>query len=124
MSRLRQSHGASPGKKVEVQISASAATRAMLEPRSDLIELIANASSVSFDAEGKPKGAATAVVRDLEIHVLGVVDVDNVVDWIWQSELDPGTGQFTNIERAVGIEGNGDPIGIRGESMVLARSTS
>ncbi len=76
---LRQSHGASPGKKVEVQISANAETRAMLEPRSDLIELMANASSVSFDAQGKPKGAATAVVRDLEIHVLGVVDVDKEI---------------------------------------------
>jgi valyl-tRNA synthetase len=76
---LRQSHGASPGKEVDVEITTNQATRAVLEPLGDLIALMANASSIKFDAEAKPTNAATAVVKGMEIHVLGVVDVEKEI---------------------------------------------
>ncbi|MEE2887467.1 MAG: valine--tRNA ligase [Planctomycetota bacterium] len=76
---LRQSHGASPGKEVDVEITTNAATRTVLEPLGGLIAGMANASSIKFDAAAKPTNAATAVVKGMEIHVLGVVDVEKEI---------------------------------------------
>jgi valyl-tRNA synthetase len=72
---LRQAYGAAPSKAVEVQIKAGDGVRAALAPCVELIAFMANAASIDLEAAHKPKNAATAVLRGMEIFVLGVIDV-------------------------------------------------
>jgi hypothetical protein len=77
-------------------------------------------------AVGQPTISGAPIVGStLTASIAGVTDADNVstggavtrpVDWIWQVELDPGTGVFTPIVR---VNGAGDDFEVHGESLVL-----
>ena len=101
---VRQSYGTAPSQEVEVQIRAADAARATLEPYSTLIGSMANASSVDFDAKDKPNNAATAVVRDIEICVLGVIDVEKEIAKL-EKQLGKIEGQTKGKQAKLGNEG-------------------
>ena len=120
---LRQSHGASPGKEVEVQIKGSAGTQAILKPYSPLISLMANAPSIDFDSKENPKNAATAVIRDMEIHVLGVVDVEKEIAKL-EKQAGKIEGQIKGKRGKLGNEGflaKAPPAVVEKEKQALAQ---
>jgi len=58
----------------------------------------------------------------LTASIAGVTDADNatgavtgIVDWIWESELEPGSNFFQPIVRLDGIDANGNPVAVQGE---------
>jgi valyl-tRNA synthetase len=72
---VRNKHNVAPGTRLEVQITASRAVAERLEPHSGLISNLAGLAriEVSESAE-RPPTAATRVVGEAEVHVLGVLD--------------------------------------------------
>ena len=69
---------------------------------------------------GTPQATMT-----LTASIAGVTDADNpgglvdsLVDWTWESEIEPGEG-FEPIVRLGGFDGNGDLVGITGASFML-----
>jgi len=98
----------------------------------DQILVIDVVAPINSPAVGQPTiSGITDVGFVLTASIAGVTDADNVsavppgsvdpaaVSWTWQSELDPGTGDFTPIVRELGLNGNGDPVTVRGETMTL-----
>jgi hypothetical protein len=79
-------------------------------------------------AEGRPTiSGIPAVGMTLTASIAGVTDADNgnggaitgVVDFTWESELEPGSNFFQPIERLGGIDLNGDAFEVHGPSFVL-----
>ena len=73
--------------------------------------------------------------QTLSASVIGVMDADNasaanpmgdvmasesVIDFYWQVELEPGSGEFSNIERFDGADGNGDVFNPHGETLTIS----
>ena len=80
VTRIREVRATSqvaPSTKVDVVLRTGDASARTLDGLEVLIAGMANATSVAIqDAFDKPKDAATAVVRDVDCFVLGVVDLD------------------------------------------------
>ena len=83
-------------------------------------------------ALGQPTISGVSQVPNLlTASIVGVTDADNVtaanptgainnaVSWTWEAELRPLTGIYTPIIRAGGVNGNGDPIVVSGDSLQL-----
>jgi len=72
---VRNKHNVPPSTRLEVGIRASRAVAERLAPHSELVENLAGLSRlvISEDAE-RPPTAATRVVGEAEVHVLGVLD--------------------------------------------------
>ena len=83
-------------------------------------------------AVGQPTISGVSEVPNLlTASIVGVTDADNVtagnptgainnlVSWTWEVELDPLTGIFEPIIRDGGVNGNGDPIEVSGDSLQL-----
>jgi len=88
---------------------------------------------------GGETGDATAITPDAAIlgqtltaSLAGVTDADNesldnptgaitdtLVDYYWQSELEPGSGLFTDITRLGGVNGNGDAFTPHGPTLLI-----
>ena len=74
---VRQKYNVPPSKKVAVAIKASGATAATLERFQTMIGHMANLERVDIGATAtRSRDAATAIVRDVEIYVAGVVDLE------------------------------------------------
>ncbi|MCC6672877.1 MAG: valine--tRNA ligase [Planctomycetes bacterium] len=74
---IRARYALAPGAKVAATLRASGASAAALHSLADALRHMAGLEPLQIAAEfAKPKDAATAVVRDTELFVLGVVDVD------------------------------------------------
>ena len=74
---VRQKYNVPPGKKVAVAIKASGATAGTLERFQTMIGHMANLERVEIGQNAtRSRDAATAIVRDVEIYVAGVVDLE------------------------------------------------
>ena len=99
---------------------------------SDQTSIIDVVSPINALPVGQPViSGITDVGGTLTTSIAGVTDLDFVtganltgtiiseVSWTWEAEQDPGTGVFTTIVLETGINGNGDPIDVTGDSMVV-----
>ncbi len=50
---------------------------------------------------------------------VGLASGANRIAWIWEAELDPGSGTFSSIIRNLGIGVTGDPVQVTGGTMVV-----
>ena len=81
LRELRARYQVAPSARVPVVLRVSGESAAMLSGCEDLIAGTAGASELRIDAAfTKSKDAATAVVRDVDAFVLGVVDLDKERD--------------------------------------------
>jgi hypothetical protein len=76
-------------------------------------------------AVGAPTISGTPELgMELTASIAGVTDADNAtgavtgtVDWIWESELEPGSNFFQPIVRIDGVDANGNPVFVQGETL-------
>ncbi len=84
-----------------------------------------SAGNINSLAVGAPTISGTPeLAMVLTASMAGVTDADNstgavtgTVDWIWESELVPGSNFFQPIVRVDGIDANGNPIFAQGETL-------
>jgi valyl-tRNA synthetase len=99
---VRASHQVAPSARVPVVLKAPAEVLARLAGCEPLIAQMAGAREVRVDPDfQRPKDAATAVVRDLEAFVLGVVDLDKEREKL-QKQRDRLAAQVGGIEQKLG----------------------
>ena len=85
-------------------------------------------------AQGQPSILGIPeVFQTLTADISPVMDPDNVnganptgavtsrVDWTWEVEEEPGSANFVPIIRVEGINGNGDPFELHGETLFLTQ---
>jgi valyl-tRNA synthetase len=102
---VRARYTVPPNRKLAVVARANGAAAAVLERCQGLIASIAGAESFRIEAHAKkPVGAATAVVRDVDLHVLGVVDVGKERERFAKQEQQLAA-RIAGIEKKLGNEG-------------------
>jgi valyl-tRNA synthetase len=102
---VRARYTVPPSKKLAVVARANGASAAVLERCQGLIASIAGAESLRIDAQAKkPAGAATAVVRDVDLHVLGVVDAGKERERL-DKQSQQLAARIAGIEKKLGNEG-------------------
>jgi len=102
---VRASYQVAPSARVPVVAVAAGATSAALSATQRLLAHMGGASEVTIAASyQKPKDAATALVRDAEVFVLGVVDLE-VERAKLTKQREKLAGQIRGIEGKLGNEG-------------------
>ena len=74
---IRARHEVAAGQKIDLVLIAPASTREILGQGTELIAQLTHASSLELTEQAAQRAdAATAVVRDIEIQVPGILDLD------------------------------------------------
>ena len=78
------------------------------------------------DILGNPEVGFTLTADFGSVMDLDNVSVDNpsglptgLLQWTWQAESEPGSGSFIALEKLIGVNGNGDPLIVQGETFAV-----
>ena len=120
---LRARYQVKPRDLVPFRIRATGESTALLEPCRELIAGATTAESVEIGADvTKTADAATAVLRDIEIYALGVVDPEAEAKKI-AKQVEKLTKQVDQLEKKLGNKGfvdNAPPEVVEKERATLA----
>ncbi len=105
LREVRARYGVAPSARMPIVLKADGASADRLTGLDHLVALMAGAESVTIDAAAdKPKDAATAVVRDVDCYVFGVVDLEKERQKL-EKERDQLAGRIAGSEKKLGNEG-------------------